>query len=495
MSPLPRTIRVYIEACADVPAWWTRVSAARLNQSLGPDFQFRVQRVEQRLRIRSHHMDVSSLRAIQARFRERIGVRDPPPIHVLVARRLSGSAALGLLYDATASSTFVRLGCAVFTDPIASGPHPDETYFKTLCHELGHVLNLAHEDGGRTGVMRQGRARRWPISFSAASRHHLERHNPHWVAPGGTAGCFQRRPDGRFAHRRPLPGISTNRTRLVQALEPSRSKRCARRRTATFFLGEPVFLRYVLANRLKRRSVSLEEVDGAGLDVLPQVRIMGGEWQPILPEHQACGFEGDFLAPNSTRGTAELLFRRRAGVIFPAAGVYWLRGLTRVDDDFVASPATRIEIAPPLNDRHRNELSATLDDRLAGLLAGGTRPNELAEIEQVAALWDRLHAGHPMRDWACYARGRDEVRAFLNSDSGEAADAALRWLDRLSRSRRASPILVARGQLWRGRLLHRRRSVAAAVRAYRRTIESSYPEDTVRASALRGLVQLEKEPS
>ena len=67
-----------------------------------------------------------------------------------------------------------------------------EEYLRTTVHEIGHALNLHHEDGdGSTTIMNQSSNldSDWTFTFSAASLEHLQEHPPGCVFPGTVGGA------------------------------------------------------------------------------------------------------------------------------------------------------------------------------------------------------------------------------------------------------------------------------------------------------------------
>lgn len=90
--------------------------------------------------------------------------------------------------------SFTRDGFAVFEDEFAASGLGDPEILRTTAHELGHALNLYHDDGddgcsgldtGTTIMNRTGDLdSNWRYGFSAASRAHFDGHPDPSVEPG-----------------------------------------------------------------------------------------------------------------------------------------------------------------------------------------------------------------------------------------------------------------------------------------------------------------------
>jgi hypothetical protein len=64
-----------------------------------------------------------------------------------VAGGFDGKTMYGLMLDANPSGQGIqRSSCAVFTDYTIHKPKFQALIDRTVAHEVGHVLNLAHED-------------------------------------------------------------------------------------------------------------------------------------------------------------------------------------------------------------------------------------------------------------------------------------------------------------------------------------------------------------
>lgn len=87
---------------------------------------------------------------------------------------------------------FVRRGCALFLTEIdlKDGSGAKGLLKRTLAHELGHVLNLAHEDADGPSIMAaRPEVEEMDLRWSEISDTHLRGH-PSWrVVPGGGWGC------------------------------------------------------------------------------------------------------------------------------------------------------------------------------------------------------------------------------------------------------------------------------------------------------------------
>lgn len=107
--------------------------------------------------------------------------------HVTLAQSMRMRTAFGVTYNANPSGRFVRRGFAVFLHDIDERDSSGLLFLRTLVHELGHVLNLDHADGGSRSLMTSSPP--FPLEpqdlqFSPRCRHHLVEHPIDEVAPG-----------------------------------------------------------------------------------------------------------------------------------------------------------------------------------------------------------------------------------------------------------------------------------------------------------------------
>lgn len=88
-------------------------------------------------------------------------------------------------------STHTRSALALFY-PHSTIQNDDERYLRTTVHEIGHALNLHHEDGdGTTTIMNQSGdiGDDWVYGFSLDSQDHLQNHPSKCKYPGAVGGA------------------------------------------------------------------------------------------------------------------------------------------------------------------------------------------------------------------------------------------------------------------------------------------------------------------
>jgi hypothetical protein len=193
---MQRTIDLHAQAYRRKDLARTQLDADRINDLLPQELRVAVHRVP-----RAHVAEASAivtepeLRACLQAFQLAERPRDADPdrrwwAHLTLAQALRNRDAYGMTYNANASGPFVRRAFALFLIDIDDVDREEQLFYRTLVHELGHVLNLDHADADGETLMKG--APRLPLQpaqlrFSRRSRHHLVEHPVAHVAPGRAA--------------------------------------------------------------------------------------------------------------------------------------------------------------------------------------------------------------------------------------------------------------------------------------------------------------------
>lgn len=274
--------------------------------------------------------DLPSLHEYMTRHRR--ADRDGWYAHILVVPNIEYaegwqiSRPLGVMYDFRSSdlNNMPREGCAMSMRAVSASPL---IYMRTLAHELGHVFNLLHPKHEippqpiGTSIMNQtmdlqnlgGFPGNIQYDFSAANKAWLAHGPAEFVRPGGRP--FSDRPDdaGELVRDEILPATAG------LTLEVST-------RSASFELGEPVYLRVTLRNdgQTPVEVNSLLSLASSNVDVwitTPKNREF--RFRPALT---TCDDSRPVLLPPGQEILAsEPIFFGARGHSFPGPGVYKIR--------------------------------------------------------------------------------------------------------------------------------------------------------------------------
>jgi len=189
----PKVLRVYLQAHQE--AHKNRVNLFRLEEIedlFPPNLQLDLIPVHA-VAMPGHSTAIiteDQLRECLAAFTSAREESDPWWCHVMLAGSMAEEpGAFGAAFNAHESQwRFIRRGCALFLREIDDKDSPTEKRLlkRTLAHELGHVLNLAHEDGaGNTIMAARPEVEAMELRWSPISRAHLDEHEDWCLQPGG----------------------------------------------------------------------------------------------------------------------------------------------------------------------------------------------------------------------------------------------------------------------------------------------------------------------
>lgn len=295
---------------------------------------------------------------------------------ILIARSSDRAGkTFGVMFDSDR-----RSGAAVFLKAIKEAgfdPWPP-LLIRTMAHELGHVFNLAHEDGtGARDIMNsQGLTPDQLASpeLSERNRGHLLSHEEKSVCPDtdvrfGVRSCkndhdpadFSDIISSAFGSHPPRKAFLRLRSE-PGAVYPDTSQ-------ATYVIGEPVHLTVELVNG-SRRSVVLPRWPETATQEVVIYRMGPDGAVSLIPPHLHCRCDGSAgwarLEPGRSAIFHETLLFRNGELVFPREGTYHLIAGLRLRKRWITSDALTVRVAPPLKRRHEKACEAAADPE-AGL--------------------------------------------------------------------------------------------------------------------------------
>lgn len=327
---------------------------------------------------------------------------------------------LGVIFD-----TQRRDGCAVFTQAIQETfTSFDPLLIRTLAHELGHVFNLAHEDGeeeaqvdGTFEIMRPGlpTANSQP-AFSAFCKSHLTGHDDASVQPGHSGFLT------RSCSPHPVAFLNTG---SVVERQGSSSRKVELRmhvhsgtvywntRTPTFVIGEPIHVSLELVNRSRRDLLMPCDPSTADQDLV-LLRSEGSLFTNLLPPLLFCATRGKTtwkrLEPSAQASIHETLLFRNGSLIFPAEGKYKLLAGLRLQKGYIWSKIHEVRVTPPLKPRQESSCHAAAEPQ-AGLFVEMGGAERLGPEHESLRRLQKNNPGFPLNDVVKLLLGRNSVLA------------------------------------------------------------------------------------
>jgi hypothetical protein len=352
-----------------------------------------------------------------------------------------------------------RSACAVFASAIRdSTSRPFEQLLaRTIAHELGHVFNLAHEDGAGDDVMVGGFPTLAQVEspvLSSQNAQHLIAHDETSVRPGRSAfltrTCMPHPPVGGGPGGNQAAGGPTRRNRQRRPKVALRLRLAAgavysRAAVPTYVIGEPVHLRVEVVNDSRQTLSVPRGASTATQHLVLQRRESPGGCVNLLPPLLYCGGarreSRQNLPPGLKAVFHETLLFRGGETVFPRVGTYRLTAGLRLRGRWLLSAAETVHVAPPEVPRHeRSSAIAAAPDAGLFIELGGAMWLDRA-YEKLDRL-DRDNPKFPLNRQFRLLTGRSEVLA-------EAPTPAL-WRARLAElalDRRAAAAVRAEAQL------------------------------------------------
>lgn len=319
----------------------------------------------------------------------------------------------GLMFDGA------RKACAVFIPPTPSSL--DELVY-AMAHELGHVLNLDHQDRSRTGGCVMSSPEAYALSFSRVARYHLVNHPEGLVYPGSAFGNCINEPEGseRDRHTWPRDNVvylrdgeaGVSRTRSLQLrLRPGFKQ--LRRKQPAFILGEPLYARFTLHNTSKR-ALRLRAGPQGGAAFELQLERDPGVWESLALRRVACG-DPFRLGPGERVVQETKVIYRNSRFVLPTPGAYKVRAaVLLLDGRRLVSVPTTVHVVPTRTRRHRRHAEHVLHPEVGRALeAGSTTHTSIGRRRLEVLVRSAAFRGHPLRGWGKLALAVADALAFL----------------------------------------------------------------------------------
>ena len=316
---------------------------------------------------------------------EALVAADPAPGNAWVTRVLvATSCERGLdVYGAMAdtgshtSPRPCRRGCAAFVKAVEDFRINDEDlsslrralFVRTVAHEIGHTLNLCHDDSKVASVMSEGLPDKNDLAAMAlgpVESRHLANHAEDGVRPGSsTAYGFCPVPSDHpscRAESEVLSGVR-GKSKLQLDLQVHPGTVYPETTVATLVVGEPLCITATLSNRSKR-AVSLPTSPVRLGEKLRVGLLVADELDLLTPPAAICDGRGNqdhLLPPGGRLEVSRVVTFARGGVALPRAGEFWVAVSLSVGNRIVRADPVAIHVAPPLLTRHERycELATT----------------------------------------------------------------------------------------------------------------------------------------
>lgn len=348
----------------------------------------------------------------------------PPPstgwfARVLIARSsiLINPSPLGALFDLGA-----RVGCAVFISTIRSAGFAFEPLLiRTIAHELGHVFNLAHEDGATplNELMHEGPPTQAQIDhpeLRAENRTHLMTHAEAFVRPGGgpfltTRACIP--------HPAPdLGGDAGNSSaarapRIALKLHVHRGTVYRQTRVPTLVIGEPLHVTAEVVNDSARPVLVPRWPSTATQNLVLQRSATGTAARLLPPVLFCCGGGKERwrrLRPGERIAFHETLLFRNGELVFPREGTYELSACLQLRRGWIGSERQKIRVAPPLKRRQERACDLAADPAVGRFVELGGAPDAGGAEGNLAEL-RRVNPEFPLHAVVRLLHGREAVLA------------------------------------------------------------------------------------
>lgn len=440
-------LNVFVRRLADVDNWFIqRERFASIQQYFPPGFTvtFKENPAPINSPTPNYPLELSQLRVAYLKVRQ----LDPPVsgtwnAWILIANELSGSSHVyGATFDADdeESNGLQREFCTLFATRIGKD---DDKFRHTVVHELGHVLNLGHSEGG---VMSEG-LKKIDASLSPGAIAHLTTHPAPYVMPGGLPfGSDCGAVDQSYRHA----GIDVSPQSGILALKglPLSSHRIMKRGPLRVTQGEPVIIRSKLTNPTRNLRVSLPV--GMTTDPLIRFELMrpDGSWINIRSPALTCSGQPFRLSPGGCATQDHVIVASNREGLFVTPGPYQIRASIVIRGREHRSRAILIDVRECHQSQHREMCKRYCrpTDRLAISAFGSC--GDAPDVQALRRVSSKFPRSHGLTKWYRLEKGGLYARRFLSHHQAKDYRLAQGCLTPFLRSRGAPDVFHRQALLW-----------------------------------------------
>ncbi|MBX3305912.1 MAG: hypothetical protein KF751_07645 [Nitrospira sp.] len=322
---------------------------------------------------------------------------------ILVPSWIASANTCGVCFDANDTiDGLQREFCTVFTDAANMLPG---LLTHTIVHELGHVLNLSHNEGG---VM-MGGLEGIGDGFGRTSIDHLLTHPDSTVLPGGDS--FGTPCGPQYPHP-PIAGPSDGGILSLQG-KAQPNKKGKSRLEHHVRQGEPVVVQIIFANSSIKNMINLDLGWRGELAVVFEQYDSNAGWQPLEPPIIACSHHRLSIPPRGRHRQMHALIVRNRRMVFHKPGAYRIRACVMADGKPCYSHPLLIHVGPLCHDRHRKAISQLARGSTGLALESGGLIARSSHRRHLSQLLKSLPRRHALRRWCQLTLGVSAATQFL----------------------------------------------------------------------------------